>query len=66
LKLNFLIIRVIGASRELQSGLWGGVAGGIGIKVGIMVPACCECNPGGSIADPLYPKAPVFAQVSGQ
>jgi hypothetical protein len=41
----------------------GGVAGGIGIKVGIMVPACCECDPGGSIADPLFPEAPVFGKV---
>jgi len=40
--------------------------GGIGIKVGIMVPACCECNPGGRIADPLFPEAPVFAKVSAQ
>jgi len=38
----------------------GGIAGGIGIKVGIMVPACCESNPGGSIADPSFPEALVF------
>jgi len=38
----------------------GGIAGGIGIKVGNMVPACCECNPGGSIADLSFPEAPVF------
>lgn len=40
----------------------GGIAGGISIKVGIMVPACCECHPGGSIADKSFPEAPVFAK----
>jgi hypothetical protein len=35
----------------------GGIAGGIGIKVGNMVPACCECYPGGSIADLLFPRS---------
>jgi len=34
----------------------GGIARGIGIKVDIMVPACCESNPGGSIADPSFQK----------
>ena len=38
----------------------GGIAGGIGIKVGNMVPACCECNPGGSIADVLSRSASRF------
>jgi len=40
----------------------GGIAGGIGIKVDIMVPACCEYHPGGSIADKSFPEAPVFAK----
>jgi hypothetical protein len=35
----------------------GGIAGGIRIKVGIMVPACCECYPGGSIADRSFRSA---------
>jgi hypothetical protein len=34
----------------------GGTAGGNRIKVGNMVPACCECKPGGSIADTLFYK----------
>jgi hypothetical protein len=55
-----LIIRASYASRELQNGFRGGIAGGIGIKVGIMVPACCECDPGGSIADPLFQKRLFF------
>jgi len=38
----------------------GGIARGISIKVGNMVPACCERNPGGSIADQSFPEAPVF------
>jgi hypothetical protein len=38
----------------------GGIARGISIKVGNMVPACCGCNPGGSIADKLFPEAPLF------
>ena len=40
----------------------GGIARGIGIKVDIMVPACCECYPGGSIADPSFQKRPVFSE----
>ncbi len=40
---------------------WGGIVGGIGIKVGNMVPACCECDSGGSIADKIFPQAPVVA-----
>ena len=40
----------------------GGIAGGIGIKVGIMVPACCEYHPGGSIADKSFSEALVFAK----
>jgi hypothetical protein len=44
----------------------GGIAHGISIKVGIMVPACCECNSGGSIADPSFPEAPVFDEVCGR
>jgi hypothetical protein len=42
----------------------GGIARGIGIKVGNMVPACCECYPGGSIADLFHPEAQVFASKS--
>ena len=44
---------------------WSGAgdgAGGTGIKVGNMVPACCECNPGGSIADAFFSKAPLIAE----
>jgi hypothetical protein len=41
----------------------GGIAGGIGIKVDIMVSACCESNPGGSIADPSFQKRPVFDEL---
>ena len=41
----------------------GGIARGIGIKVDIMVPACCESNPGGSIADPSFQKRPVFDEL---
>jgi hypothetical protein len=34
-----------------------GCCGGrISIKVDKMVPACCECNPGGSIADSSFRK----------
>jgi len=41
----------------------GGILGGIGIKVGNMVPACCECNPGGSIADIFFPEAPLVVEL---
>src|ERR1700693_854905 len=34
----------------------GGITGGSSIKVDNMVPACCECNPGGSIADTVFQK----------
>jgi hypothetical protein len=38
------------------------LAGGNGIKVGNMVPACCGRNPGGSIEDTrrVFPEAPFF------
>ena len=44
----------------------GGITGGISIKVDIMVPACCECYPEGSIADLFFPEAPVFDEICGQ
>jgi len=34
----------------------GGIKRGLRIKVGNMVPACCECKSGGSIADTLFYK----------
>jgi hypothetical protein len=34
----------------------GGMTGALGIKVGNMVPAFCECSHGGSIADTLFSK----------
>jgi len=34
--------------------LWGGIAAQLRIKVDNMVPACCERNFGGSIADTLF------------
>ena len=35
---------------------WGGITGGLSIKVGNMVPACCDRIHGGSIADTLFYK----------
>src|SRR5260221_841495 len=42
-------------------GRMGGTAGGTSIKVGNMVPACCECKPGGSIADTSFQETPYLA-----
>jgi len=39
----------------------GGTAGGTRIKVGNMVPACCEWYPGGSIADTSLRETPYIA-----
>jgi hypothetical protein len=50
------IIRAGGALRKLQTGAAGGITGGLGIKVGNMVPACCEQKSGGSIADKFFHK----------
>jgi len=33
---------------NLQQRAPGGITGGISIKVGNMVPACCECKPAGA------------------
>jgi hypothetical protein len=48
------------------SGLQGCCGGGTRIKVGNMVPACCERNPGGSIADKSFPQAPVFTKAEAK
>src|SRR5882724_6929362 len=46
----------------LSSAVLGGTAGGTRIKVGNMVPACCEWYPGGSIADLPYPESAFFGR----
>jgi hypothetical protein len=62
-KNEFLIIRATALLGNWKPSHPGCYTGEISIKVGNMVPACCECNPGGSIADKFFAQAPLVAEV---
>src|ERR1700758_1005741 len=59
------IIRASGASRKLESWRAGGIVGGLGIKVGNMVPACCEQKSRREHRGPVLSQAPLGFERGG-